>query len=99
VPRENSYQTGLIKRIKRRFPGCFVLKNDANYMQGIPDLLVLWNERWAMLESKRSANEVYQPNQEHYLEELNNMSFAAMICPENEEVVLDELARTWELRW
>lgn len=86
---ENDYQSGLIKRIKERFPGCLVLKNDEQYIQGIPDLTILYGERWAVLEVKRSANEPFRPNQEWYLEYLNQMGFATVIYPEIEAEVFD----------
>lgn len=89
--RENAYQADLIKEIKRRLPGCFILKNDANYLQGVPDLLVLYNDKWAMLEVKMAADADLQPNQGYYVDQLGQMSFASFIYPENEEDVLDAL--------
>lgn len=88
---ENRYQAQLIKKIQKRFPGCQVLKNDSSYIQGIPDLTVLYHSKWAMLEVKASADSIEQPNQRHYVEKLSDMSFAAFIYPENEEEVLHEL--------
>ena len=96
--RESVYQAELIKTLRQRFPGCFVLKNDSSYLQGIPDLTVLYTDRWAMLEVKASANEPYQPNQTWYLEEFSYMSFAACIFPENEEEVLDALQSAFTAR-
>lgn len=95
MPKESDYQHGLIKRIKSRFPGAMVLKNDASYIQGIPDLLVLYQGHWATLECKRSARERHQPNQDFYVNKMNDMSFSAFIFPENEEEVLDELQQTF----
>lgn len=89
--RENKFQSDLIIELKDMFPGCMILKNDPNYIQGIPDLLLLWGKRWAILECKRSADAPYQPNQPHYIERLNEMSFSAAIYPENKEEVLREL--------
>lgn len=80
------------------FPGCIILKNDSGYLQGIPDLLILYKKKWAVLECKRCLRSSYQPNQEYYLNELNNMSFAMTICPENEEEILDELQQTFKPR-
>ena len=85
---EARYQARLIKRIDRLFPGCMILKNDSGYLQGIPDLLVLWGKHWAMLEVKAHIDAPFQPNQEYYLNWLAAMGFAAVICPENEEDVL-----------
>jgi hypothetical protein len=96
--RENDYQGGLIKRIERRFPGCFVLKNDEQYRQGTPDLTILHGSHWAVLEVKRGEDELAKPvpNQAHYVERLNNMGYSSFIYPENEERVLDEIQRAFD---
>ena len=96
MKRENEYQGELIKRIKKRFPGCFVLKNDPNYLQGVPDISIFYKDRWAMLEVKKSESEPFRPNQEYYVELLDGMSFSRVIFPENEEEVLNELQRSFE---
>lgn len=93
---ENQFQGKLIKTIKEMFPGCMVLKNDANYIQGIPDLLVLFKNKWAALECKKSEGADHQPNQDYYVDEMNRMSFASFIYPENEEEVLHDLQRSFE---
>lgn len=92
---ENKFQAKLIKDLKTMFPGCIVMKNDSSYMQGIPDLLVLHNDKWASLECKKSANAKKQPNQEYYVGRMNEMSFSRFICPENMEEVLNELQQTF----
>jgi hypothetical protein len=88
---ESNFQGKLIKEIKERFPGCIVLNNDAQYMQGIPDLLILYNDRWASLETKKSENSSRRPNQEYYVEKMNGMSYSSFVYPENKEKVLNEL--------
>lgn len=95
---ENQYQAQLIKKIKRRFPDCFVLKNDPAYLQGVPDLLILVDDRWAILEVKADWNSDQQPNQEYYIDLLNDMSFAAFIYPQNEQDVLDALQQALQPR-
>ena len=94
--KENAFQANLIKEIKTMFPGCMVLKNDPNYIQGIPDLLVLHNDKWGSLECKKSADAEHQPNQPYYVEKMNNMSFSSFIYPENKEEVLGELQQALE---
>lgn len=93
---ENVYQAELIKRIKSLIPGSFVLKNDPDYIQGIPDLLILYKDKWAILEVKRSENEKHRPNQDYYIDMFGEWSYASFVYPENEEVVLDELQRALE---
>jgi hypothetical protein len=91
VKNENKYQGELIKHLNFLFPQVLIMKLDSSYRQGIPDLLILHPNGWAVLEVKRSINEPFQPNQEYYLNKLNQWSFAAMICPENESEVIREL--------
>ena len=88
---ENTFQANLIKELKDMFPGCIVMKNDSSYIQGIPDLLVLYNNKWASLEVKKSANAKRQPNQQYYVDKMEEMSFSKFIYPENKDEVLDEL--------
>lgn len=90
---ENVYQAKLIKKLQRLFPGCIVQKNDPNYRQGFPDLTIFFRNRWAALEVKAYADAPTQPNQPYYVEQLNAMSYAAFIYPENESEVLSELQR------
>lgn len=95
MPRERVYQAYLIKRLRQIFQGAIVLKNDSEYLQGIPDLLILFNDRWAALEVKASRTSPKQPNQVYWIDVMNGMSFAAFIFPENEGEVLDALQRSF----
>lgn len=95
---ENVYQRSLIKKIKEKFKGCIVLKNDSSYIQGIPDLLVLYKDKWAALECKKDAKSKHRPNQDYYVEKMNDMSFARFIYPENEKEVLDDLEGTFKTK-
>lgn len=93
---ESRFQANLIKELKQRFPGCIVMKSDSGYLQGIPDLLVLYNDKWASLECKQSAGSKKQPNQEYYVGKMNEMSFSRFICPENKEEVLCDLQQSFQ---
>ena len=88
---ESKFQANLIKEIKKELPGCVVMKNDSSYIQGIPDLLVLHNNRWAALEVKQSAKAKHQPNQDYYVDKMDAMSFARFVYPENKDEVMKEL--------
>lgn len=92
---ESKFQASLIKELKERFPGCIVIKNDPNYIQGLPDLLILYNNKWRALECKRSGSASKRPNQEFYVNTMNEMSFSRFIYPENKEEVLNDLQQTF----
>lgn len=101
MPRESVYQAGLIKRLRKLYPGCIVLKNDSGYQQGIPDLTILYQDKWAALEVKAkepASSAIFEPNQEWFLQTMNEMSFAACIYPENEREVLRGLQQTFSSR-
>lgn len=93
---ESKFQAGLIKELKFIFPGCVVLKNDANYLQGFPDLLILFENKWAALEVKGDRNARTQPNQLYWVDQLDDMSYAAVIFPENKKEVIDDLFRLFQ---
>lgn len=97
-PLESKFQKWLIDTLEVTFPGCFILKNDSSYLTGVPDLLILWEDRWATLEVKRSLHEEYEPNQEYYIGVMNQMSFSAMICPENAQEILNALQQSFSAR-
>lgn len=86
---ESGFQDKLIKTIKEMFPGCKVYKMDQR--QGIPDLIILYGKRWALLETKRWRGAHKQPNQEYYVDLFNKMSFSRFVNPQNMKEVLDDL--------
>ena len=95
---ERNFQRDLIKEIKQRFKGSIVLKLDPQYIQGIPDLLILYGDRWATLELKRSQHASRRPNQKFYVKLMNKMSFSKFIFPENKEKILNEMERSFKTR-
>ena len=92
---EKIFQSELIKELRELFPGCIILKNDPTYIQGIPDLLILFEDKWAALEVKKSITASHRPNQEFYVNKMGRMSYANFIYPENKEAVLNELQETF----
>ena len=93
--KESKFQHDLITEIKLRFPGAIVMKTDPRYIQGVPDLIIFWNEHWAALECKQKETANRQPNQEYYVDLMAKMSFASFVYPENKEEVLDEMERSF----
>lgn len=91
---ESGFQDRLKNKLEDLFPGCLVLKQES--IQGIPDLLILHEDKWASLECKKSASAKKQPNQEYYVDKMNKMSFSRFICPENEEEVLNDLQQSFQ---
>jgi hypothetical protein len=91
--KESKFQSDLKKELQGMFPGCMITKLDSGDIQGIPDLLVLYKDKWAVLENKRSAKATHQPNQDYYVDKMNGMSFASFIYPENKDEVLARLRK------
>lgn len=92
---ERDFQAKLIKELKETFPGSLVMKLDSSYIQGVPDLLVLYKDKWGTLECKKTSKSHRQPNQEYYVNLMNEMSFSRFVSPENKEEVMDELRQTF----
>ena len=88
---ENRFKTKLCTELKNLFPGCIILHMDPNEIQGIPDLLILYKNKWAALEGKKNLQAATRPNQEYYVDLMDRMSFASFICPEIKDEVLDAL--------
>lgn len=95
---ERDVQAIIIQELYDMFDGCVVLKNDSGYMQGIPDLVIFYRHHYAMLEVKAKTPTKasdYEPNQEWYIARFNEMSFGAMICPENKEEIYRALQQAF----
>lgn len=88
---ETEFRSGLKEQLEEEFPGCMILHQNPNMMQGVPDLLVLFEDKWAALETKRAFNSSKQPNQPHYVERMNNMSYSSFVSPDNVNEVMDDL--------
>ena len=88
---ESKFQADLKKELKQKFNGCIVTKLDSGDIQGIADLLILYKDKWATLECKKNEKASKRPNQQYYVDKMNEMSFSRFICPENKEEVLNDL--------
>jgi len=95
---ESKFQAELISELHDIYPEGIILKNDANYLQGFPDITILLDHFWAVLETKRYSKSSRQPNQQYYIEKLDEMSFAAFISRENRDEVLHDLQQAFRSR-
>lgn len=93
---ESKFQADLKKELKQKFSGCIVTKLDSGDIQGIPDLLILYKDKWATLECKKNEKASKRPNQQYYVDKMNEMSFSRFICPENKEEVLNDLQNMFD---
>ena len=97
---ESKFQKELIDEVKERYPGCIALKNDSSYMQGFPDWTILYKDKWAVLEVKKERGAHKQPNQEYYVNKLNEMGgFSRFVFPENKEEVLEDMDTLFKRKW
>ena len=97
---ESKFQKELIDEVKERYPGCVALKNDSGYIQGFPDWTILYKDKWAVLEVKKERGAHKQPNQEYYVNKLNEMGgFSRFIFPENKDEVLEDMDTLFKRKW
>lgn len=88
---EREYQPHVIKRLETEFPGGIVMKNDAGYRQGYPDLIFTYGKT-IHLETKRDDKATFRPNQQYYISLINAQGgFARSIRPENEEEIFADI--------
>lgn len=88
---ETEIQKDIKDKIKQMLPGAIITKQDPNDIQGIPDLAVFWESKWAMLEVKQKEDSPHRPNQDYYIGKADYMSYGRFISGETEEKVLEEL--------
>ena len=97
---ESKFQKELIDEVKERYPGCIALKNDSSYIQGFPDWTILYKDKWAVLEVKKERGAHKQPNQEYYVDKLNEMGgFSRFVFPENKDEVLEDMDTLFKRKW
>lgn len=91
--KETDFAHDVLKpRLEFEFPGCVIIKQDPNTsFQGMTDHIVLYEDKWAALETKRAEKSKRQPNQEYYVGKFGEMSYAAFVYPGNIEEVIDDL--------
>ena len=93
---ESKFKSETLNEIRDLFPGCIILANDANYLPGVPDILVLYKNRYAALEFKQHETAKQRPNQDYYVDLLDRWSFSAFIYPENKKEVLHDLQQSFK---
>jgi len=96
---ESKFEKQLISDLLDLYPGAIILKNDSSYLQGIPDRILLWRDRWAAFEVKATRTSVHQPNQDYYVNLMRSMSYASFVYPSNMEKVLHELQKSFRTGW
>ena len=91
MPAESKFERQLIAELEEQYPGAVILKNNPHFIQGIPDRLILFEDRWAAFDAKANAGSPRRPNQSYYIKLLDRMSYAKFVYPENAEEFLHEL--------
>jgi Holliday junction resolvase-like predicted endonuclease len=79
---EKKLQSQIIKYLKSK--GAYVLKNDATYRQGVPDLAFWHSDLNGFIEVKADSKSPFQPLQQATIKKLQDMSiFCEVIHSEN----------------
>lgn len=88
---ESALQTKLANAL--RALGAKVIKQDPTIgrQRGIPDLLVLKDGWWGMLECKAHRNSPKRPGQQEWIDWCNSQSYGRFIYKENYDDILNEL--------
>ncbi len=89
---ESKFKKRTERRIRKRLQRVkiYIVKSSTE-VRSAPDLFILGSGMWAALEFKKHKDADRQPNQEHIIDYLDNMSYATFVYPENVEGVLDDL--------
>ncbi len=95
---ESEFQKDFKEDLEKAFPGCLIIKGNSTMRQGVPDLLLLHEDRWAMLELKRRKNSRHETNQDYYVDKLNEMSYSSFVTPENAQEVISEIQSSFRSR-
>lgn len=98
VMNESQFRTNFIKKLKKISPEIFVEFADPGRVNGIPDLIIFFKNKHARIETKKSKNASKRQHQEYYINLFNSYGvYSTFLSPENEEEVLNELRRYFEL--
>ncbi|PEY46387.1 hypothetical protein CN359_31000, partial [Bacillus thuringiensis] len=72
---EKDYQASLLRRLRKAYRSrILATKTDPGSVQGVPDLIVICDSKYALLEVKRSATASKRPNQDYYIEKFGQHS-------------------------
>ncbi len=94
--KETNFEKKVIEKLMRWYPDAIVLKIHPGLNPGFPDRLALIGSSWLAFEVKRSIDSAKRPNQDYYIDLLNQMSAASFVYPENQERFFDEVQRTFQ---
>lgn len=92
---EAMFKLELKEKLEKLFPGCIVLNTDPSFLQGFPDLLILYRDKWALLECKNSIRASFQPNQVYWIDRAREWAYSNFVYPENVNEVLDDLQQSF----
>lgn len=96
---EAETQAAFVKRLRKSFERVLILKNDSGYLQGIMDLTVILPGAIIFIEVKPYVGAPYEPNQEYYLDLVQQFGFfSCTLTPENEEEVFRAIQATQRSR-
>ena len=90
--KESTFQKIFLDKVRELVPGCIAMKNDAQYIQGIYDWTIQKGSKAAALEIKKSKDAPHRPNQDYYINKINEQGgFGRFVYPENEKQVLEDI--------
>ena len=92
---ESEFRKAFLEEVQNRIDplnkGFLFFLNASNAFRSFPDIVILGSHKWAALEFKKSKRASHQPNQEYYINKLNEIGYASFVYPENAEEILNDL--------
>lgn len=91
MAKESDFQKEVAGWLRKQ--GCRVIKQDPaiGKQKGIPDLLLLKEGWWGMLEIKAAKNSSHQPGQDDWVAWADDNSYGKFVYPGNWEQIKEEL--------
>jgi hypothetical protein len=87
--KESKFEQDFCRRLRNVDKDVIVVKLTG--ISGIPDRIVLYHDKFVLLEFKRSKNASHRPLQDWYIDHFDGWGLARFVYPENGEEVFSEV--------
>lgn len=93
---ESTFEKEFCKALRQTLGERYTYTFKLTAAKGIPDRLILYKDKYALLEFKQYKNAKKQPGQETWVGHFDNLAYAAIVYPENAEKVMQDILNYFE---